>query len=63
METKLRPCKVVRKYTNVGDVFCGWFHSWGQNGGEDGSDFFGVVEDESGQCHIADPTEITFTDR
>jgi hypothetical protein len=63
MEIKLRPCKVIRKYTSMGTVFLGWFHCWGQQGDENRSSFFGVVEDGNGVCQIADPTEIIFMDR
>ena len=40
----------------------GKFHIWGQRGDETGTDFFGVVEDEGGNCIELDPAQIIFQD-
>lgn len=61
---KLRAVEYIYR-TNYGGVAevkngVGKFHTWGQRGDETGSEFFGVVEKENGQCIELDPSQIKF---
>jgi hypothetical protein len=40
--------------------FKGHFHTWGKRGDEELYEFFGIVEDEFGNCHELDACQIKF---
>ena len=42
------------------EKFTGTFHAWGQRGGQQQMDFFGVVETSDGNCIELDPVQIKF---